>query len=222
VSDLRLVLLRHGETPSNVLGLLDSLPPGPSLTDLGRRQAEAAAEHLAGEPVVAVYASVAVRAQETAAPVAARHGLAVEVIQDVHEVFVGDLECSNEPDDVATFVSVYRSWNAGDLDVPMPGGESGSQLLARFLPVVERLRRTHSDGVVVLVSHGMSIRLATAALAANITTEFADRHFLPNGQHITIQPDGDGWRCLAWSQEPRVPAPGATPASDPAEGSGEG
>lgn len=202
MSGLRLVLMRHGETPSNVLGQLDSRPPGPSLTDRGRRQAEEAAELLAGEPVVAVYASVATRAQETAAPVAARHGLDVQVLADVHEVFVGDLECSNAPDDVATFVAVYRSWHAGDLDVPMPGGESGRQLLDRFLPVVERLRRTHSDGVVVLVSHGMSIRLAATALASNITTDFADRHFLPNCQHITLRYEGDGWRCLAWPPAP--------------------
>ena len=36
---MRLTLVRHGQTPSNVLGLLDTAPPGPGLTDLGQLQA---------------------------------------------------------------------------------------------------------------------------------------------------------------------------------------
>ena len=34
---MRVVLIRHGQTPSNVLGLLDTAVPGPDLTDLGQR-----------------------------------------------------------------------------------------------------------------------------------------------------------------------------------------
>ena len=35
---MRLLLIRHGETPGNVLGQLDTAHPGPGLTDLGERQ----------------------------------------------------------------------------------------------------------------------------------------------------------------------------------------
>lgn len=199
MSGLRLLLVRHGETPSNVLGLLDSLPPGPSLTPLGLRQAAAVADQLAVEPVVAVYASVAVRAQETAAPIAARHGLAVEVRTGLHEVTVGDLECSNDPDDIATFVTVCRGWHAGSLDTPMPGGESGRQLLDRFVPVVDDIRATHQGGVVVLVSHSAAIRLVGRTLASNITAEFADTHFVPNCHAITLDATPTGWHCPTWS-----------------------
>ena len=38
---MRLILIRHGETPSNVRGSLDTSLPGPGLTDLGQEQAEA-------------------------------------------------------------------------------------------------------------------------------------------------------------------------------------
>ena len=31
---MRLVLIRHGQTPSNVCGLLDTAPPGPGLTHI--------------------------------------------------------------------------------------------------------------------------------------------------------------------------------------------
>ena len=36
----RLHLVRHGQTPSNVAGALDTALPGAPLTELGREQAE--------------------------------------------------------------------------------------------------------------------------------------------------------------------------------------
>jgi len=202
VSSLRLLLVRHGETESNVHHLLDSRPPGPPLTELGRRQADELAERLAGEPVIAVYASVAVRAQQTAAPVAERHGLPVTVVDGLHEVFVGDFEGSNARADIEAFVGVYRAWHAGDHDLPVPGGESGRQLLDRVLPVVSRVRAEHPDGVVVLVGHSAAMRLVGCTLAANVSAAFADSHYLPNCQAITLEADGDGWRCLDWAGVP--------------------
>ena len=46
---MRLLLIRHGQTPSNVLGALDTLVPGPGLTPLGLEQAAAIPDALAGE-----------------------------------------------------------------------------------------------------------------------------------------------------------------------------
>jgi probable phosphoglycerate mutase len=206
VSTLRLVLVRHGQTPSNVIGSLDSRPPGPPLTDLGRDQAAAVADALAGLPVVAVYASVAVRAQETAAPIAAAHGLPVQVAAGIHEAFVGDLECRNDPDSLAAFFAVFHRWTRSlDLDVPMPGGESAQQVLDRFLPVVADIRARHEDGVVVLVSHGAAIRLVSFALSPNVSAELADQHLLNNGSRVVLEADGTsatGWRCLEWAGVP--------------------
>ena len=74
---MRLMLIRHGQTPSNVLGLLDTNPPGPGLTDLGIRQAAALPATLAGCRIDAIYASNQPRAQLTAQPLAAARGLPV-------------------------------------------------------------------------------------------------------------------------------------------------
>jgi broad specificity phosphatase PhoE len=54
---MRLLLVRHGQTPSNVRSLLDTAVPGPGLTELGERQAAAPPEALAGEDIDALYAS---------------------------------------------------------------------------------------------------------------------------------------------------------------------
>src|SRR5437763_11761641 len=105
VSTLRLHLVRHGQTPSNVHMALDSRPPGPPLTEEGQRQAGELAAVLATEPIVAVYASAAVRAQQTAAPVAAAHGRRVRVVDGVHEDCGSALEGRNDRYELARFLA---------------------------------------------------------------------------------------------------------------------
>ncbi len=71
---MRLLLIRHGQTHSNVSGSLDTARPGADLTDLGREQAELLVERLKDEPVDALHASTLVRTQQTIAPLARARG----------------------------------------------------------------------------------------------------------------------------------------------------
>ncbi|EWC62887.1 putative phosphoglycerate mutase [Actinokineospora spheciospongiae] len=198
---LRLMLVRHGETPSNVLHLLDSRPPGPSLTELGRQQAAALAERLTDEPVLAVYASTATRAQETAEPVAKSHGHTVRVVEGLHELQCGDLEGRGDQEAILAFGQVYLSWVAGDLDTLMPGGETGAFIRTRYLAAVDDIaaRHRHEDGLVVAVSHGGVIRLAAEWLADNVTPELAGTHLLANTGHVLLEARDEGWHCLEWT-----------------------
>ena len=54
---MRLILVRHGQTPSNIHGLLDTDAPGPGLTELGLAQAEAVPDALAQQPVDRLFVS---------------------------------------------------------------------------------------------------------------------------------------------------------------------
>ena len=63
-----LILLRHGQTTSNVDRKLDTLVPGAPLTPLGEEQAVAAGQAIsASYQVERVFSSEALRAQQTAA-----------------------------------------------------------------------------------------------------------------------------------------------------------
>lgn len=196
---MKLMLVRHGETASNLKMALDSLPPGPPLTDLGQEQANVLAEALADEPIAAIYASTAVRAQQTAAPVAARHRMAAQVVEGVQEIFCGDLEGRSDREAYGVFVKTATAWMEGDLDLALPGGESGRQVLGRYLATVDEITKDVTGGTVVLVSHGGSIRLAALALAPNVRTSLAEGGLLPNTGRIVLESDGTGWRCTAWS-----------------------
>ncbi|WP_199440704.1 histidine phosphatase family protein [Umezawaea beigongshangensis] len=196
---MRLLLVRHGQTASNRRHALDSLPPGPPLTEEGREQALALAADLADEPVVAVYASTAVRAQETAAPVAAHHGLQVEVVEGVHEVFCGDLEGRADQEAFEAFVAVFSAWADGDLSVPVPGGEAGQDVVDRFAPVVRAIRDRHQEGTAVLVTHGAAMRLAALSLAGDVRPTLAESALIPNTGRIALEATPDGWHCLSWT-----------------------
>ncbi len=210
---MRLVLARHGQTPSNVRHVLDSRPPGPSLTALGRAQAAALGQRLAGWDVTAVHASRAVRAQETAGPVAAAHGLAVVVVVGVLEVDCGDLEGRADAEARALFDAMYAAWWTGDLDARLPGGESARDLRARYLPVVERVV-AGATGAVVLVSHGAAMRVAAGALLG----EGVETRYVPNTGLVVLAPTPPGWARERWDPPDDVPAPVPPAADTPAAG----
>ena len=55
---MRLLLIRHGQTPANVLGQLDTARPGPGFTPLGERQAAMTPRALRERQIAAVAAEV--------------------------------------------------------------------------------------------------------------------------------------------------------------------
>ncbi|WP_410667281.1 histidine phosphatase family protein [Amycolatopsis sp. cmx-4-68] len=204
---MRLLLIRHGQTDGNVRGALDTALPGPPLTELGRAQADELAVRLAEEPIVAVYASQATRAQQTAAPLAARLSLDVQVIDGVHEVVAGDLEGATDHKSIRAYMDTVRRWTLGELTASMPGGESGTSVRTRMLDAVGRLRAKHEqadpDGVVALVSHGGAIRLSAEWLAPNVHADVANAALIPNTGLVELQARPEGqWYCLTWVDTP--------------------
>lgn len=119
----RLVLLRHGQSYGNVERRLDTLPPGTALTPLGRDQARAFARSGCRRPALLAH-SVAIRAYQTAAVVAAELDMVAHEVAGIHEVQVGELENRNDDEAVAEFNATYSRWHRGELDVPLPGGET--------------------------------------------------------------------------------------------------
>ena len=89
---MRLLLVRHGRTHSNVHHLLDTAAPGADLDEVGREQAAALPGRLAGEDIGAINVSTLVRTQQTAAPYATATGMPVTVLNGLHEVQAGIFE----------------------------------------------------------------------------------------------------------------------------------
>ncbi|MFE3600958.1 histidine phosphatase family protein [Streptomyces sp. NPDC059142] len=199
---MRLLLIRHGQTPSNVAGLLDTAEPGPGLTATGERQAAALPGALADEDIGALYVSNLVRTRLTAAPLAAARGLEARVRDGIRELSAGDLEMRGDEESIRRYLTTAFAWSAGDMELRMPGGESGTEALARFDAVVAEATAT-GLGTVALVSHGAAIRMWTAARAENVDVDFAAAHALDNTGVVVLEgaggPAASGWKALTWA-----------------------
>jgi len=215
VSDLRLVLARHGQTQANVDHVLDAVLPGPPLTVLGRAQAEALGRELAEGvegTVTGLYHSQAERARETATIVGGHLGLEPVEVPGVHEAQLGELQGRNDEPSIHEFRRVFDRWQDGDLDVAQPGGgESGRDVLERYRATVGDLRERHADGgTIVLVCHGAALRLAAQDLAQRVGTPRGDEAHVANCGRVVLRPRGTVWELVAWRHD----VPGGLPATD--------
>ncbi|MDC2957725.1 histidine phosphatase family protein [Streptomyces gilvifuscus] len=215
---MRLLLIRHGQTPSNVEALLDTAVPGAALTALGEQQAAALPEALADEDIEALYVSTLVRTQLTAAPLAAARGLEPLVRDGIREVSAGDLEMlPGDSEHGLLYMKTVFAWAAGETELRMPGGESGTEALARYDAVVAEAAASGA-GTVAMVSHGAAIRMWTAARADNVDVPFAAAHPLRNTGVVIL--DGsprDGWKALSWAGALVAPAGEGGPAGRPVD-----
>lgn len=200
---MRLLLIRHGQTPANVRGELATARPGPGLTRLGRKQARAIPDALAGEQIAAVYVSPLTRTAETAAPLAALLGLDPSVLEGLEEIEAGELEDRRDMPSVMAYVRTVFGWATGDLDVRMPGSVDGNEFFARFDGAISAIAAQHPDATVAIVSHGAAIRVWSGARAANVNADYAATRHLGNSGIVVLtgSPD-DGWLAETWAGEP--------------------
>ena len=187
------MLVRHGQSEANVAKRLDTRPPGAPLTQLGHQQARDFGIDWA-HPVGLVVHSVAERAVQTAADIADGLGLDPVEVHGIHEVQVGDLEDRSDADAIAQFDAVYDEWQRGVLDVPMPGGETGLEVLDRYLPVLtQTVLLPFKDRIVydgLLTSYNVSFG---PGIRRNLNEDFKtakDRHGIVTSLPVSATPVG--------------------------------
>ncbi|MCX5334537.1 bifunctional RNase H/acid phosphatase [Streptomyces sp. NBC_00140] len=154
------VLLRHGETPLTPQKRFSgSGGTDPSLSDVGRGQAERVAAALARRGTVQeILASPLTRTRETAAAVAERLGLDVTVEDGLRETDFGAWEGltfaevrERYPDDLNTWLS--------DPDAePTGGGESFAATATRIAATRDKLVAAYAGRTVLLVTHVTPIK----------------------------------------------------------------
>ncbi len=199
---MRLLLIRHGQTPANVRGELNTAVPGPRLTPLGQRQAAEVPHALSGDPIDSIAASVLVRTQLTAEPLARTRALDIDVYQGIHEIEAGDLEDRTDRDAVRRYLETIFAWGAGQMDVRMPGGPDGREFFTRFDADIAEIAGTGAETAVVF-SHGAAIRAWVAGRATNVDHGFSMHNELDNTGIVELvgTPD-DGWTLNSWAGAP--------------------
>lgn len=199
---MRLLLIRHGQTQSNVNRELDTAFPGAPLNEAGLAQAEALVEALAHERIDALYCSTLTRAQQTAAPLAAARALEAVIVDGIQEIAAGVEEMSTN---WQPYVDMLNSWSPTNMDVGLEGGETARQFVTRFTNAVAAMEQA-GDEHVALVSHGAALRVW--AITQDPTIGFDLAPPLANTQWITLNGSMTaGWRIERWGDS--FPAPTA-------------
>lgn len=217
-----LLLIRHA-TNDWVGDRLAGWTPDVHLNDPGRAQAAALAARLASWRLEAIYSSPLERAVETAQAVAQRHGLEVAIEPGVGESRYGAWtgQSIKELAKTPEWLQVQFTPSLAQF----PDGESLSEMQARAVAAIERLRRLHSKGVVAVFSHADVIK-ALAAYYAGMPFDLFQRLVIDTASVTWLRFTAHGPRLLRLNdtgvlEPPQPDAANETPPAASSETPGD-
>lgn len=151
----KVYILRHAQSVANERNLVQGSGIGVPLSETGKEQARKIALALKDESFIAIYASTAVRATDTAAEIRKYHAeTPYEELAILVERSKGDTEGMDRDAFRNAYPEVQAEWDA-ELDARPPGGENFEDVHARVMPVIERHVLEHGpDTALLYVLHG--------------------------------------------------------------------
>jgi broad specificity phosphatase PhoE len=161
-----LYLIRHGATEANLVqpavlqGRRSDLP----LARLGVRQAEATRDFLAIRPIDHCYCSPLLRAVQTAAIVAAPHGLSPLPVEALTDCDVGAWEGLDWHSVRTLHLEDYQRFLMNPAEHGYPGGESFADVHRRVAVALEELLTAHSGEAILVVGHHLVNRTYLAGV----------------------------------------------------------
>lgn len=157
----RIIVCRHGQTELNLLGVVQGSGIDPSLNEEGRLQARLLFAAFSEMPSLVVSSGMR-RANETAAPFV-EQGVPLQIDERLREICWGTHEGKvAEPWMRHEYAELMRSWESGDYDARMGGGESAKEMAERLSAAWSDLTALATEkpeeGSLLVVMHGRSLR----------------------------------------------------------------
>ena len=156
VPPIRIVLWRHGQTDWNVENRFQGHSDIP-LNKVGQYQASEAAKVLAALRPDRIISSDLIRAQSTAAALAALTDIKVEINPNLRETDGGLWEGKLASENRATHGELFANWYEGGDEPAGVTGERRSDVAKRAVAVIEK-ETTNFTGTIVFVTHGGTVR----------------------------------------------------------------
>jgi len=164
-----------------------------SLSDTGTKQLCDIADSLERWPITKIHTSDLKRAYDTAAAIAARRSLPLQVRKGLREIYFGEWEGLTWAEIEARDPSVASLWLSTFPMQPAPGGESFGQYRLRVEAELQAILKESEHECVGVVTHAGFIRTALAsALGVNLKT-MRDIE-VPYGKTTVLHYAQQGWR----------------------------
>ena len=169
-------IVRHGETDWNVEEKMMGVTDVP-LNKRGEKQAENIASHLKNIHFDVIYSSPLSRTVKTALAINTYHELPIIKNKALREREFGKFEGKHytEIQSIHAALMFSETWNYPDYRPP--NGESIHDVQKRVLTFITALLRKNTGKSVLLVSHGVTIRLLTALFLRTQPKYFNDIRF---------------------------------------------
>jgi 2,3-bisphosphoglycerate-dependent phosphoglycerate mutase len=194
----RILLVRHAETaaPDRFHGAESDI----GLSTWGCAQAEILGNMLLAERPSALFCSRLRRARETAQAIGRICGLDPAIITGLHERAIGPLSGMSREDGWAIYADCKQHWMNGDLEYSHVGGESFAGVGRRVVPILQRLAASHLGKTIVVVTHGVVIRVVLIYLLAGYSHGDFDRIAIDFASVNDLWYDGASWTSHALNQ----------------------
>ncbi len=193
-----IILLRHGVTDWNDGGRFQGHADIP-LNDAGRRQAMSAGELLRGAGITRVISSDLSRASDTARIVTAGWGIDVQSDARLREVDVGSWAGMSMDDIGKSVPDFWPAIREGRDFRRSPSGESATESGQRVALAVLDQAEALADGVLLVVGHGLSLRVAALLLMGLDYSHARLFGGLVNCHWMVLRPGEDHWRMLSYN-----------------------
>lgn len=175
---MRLILVRHGETIENQMGICQGQMDG-TLSENGIYQAKRVAEHIKGWKLNAIYSSDLKRATDTATEIITFFP-EIPFFQDlrIRERYFGSLQGNKFPE------------NKKCMNIPKDA-ESDEELFRRVSYFVNEIKKMHFMEDILIISHGVTIRMILAIIQNQSPSSIQSIQEVNNGSITDIEFDKD-------------------------------
>lgn len=182
------ILVRHAQQVRTQTET--SKPGGPSLSALGRHQAQLTGKHLAGEQIDAVYCSDLNRARETAQLIADAAAPGLEPVEDerLREVDMYGRDAGRPGLTAQMQIDGGEEFRRTLRFDAFPNTEPSADLRERIHGVVSELTERHAGGRILVVSHAGAI----CSLVANAISSGPDMFYFAAHASVSRVFHGDG------------------------------
>ena len=207
--------VRHGE--SGDMTVVNTLVPGPELTDTGEQQAQALVNVLSGSGIDDIYASAMTRSQETAMPLAEALNLPIQVLPGLNEIDAGIFESipvnvGDLPLGGALYLLAPLAWTLGLDFVPQLGSTvdpNGVAFDESFSGAVQSIYDGNvgtaaGDVTDAVFSHEAAIAVWTLMNVNNPDFSLVLQEFLNTGEllpytgQVVVDGSPGDWTLVSW------------------------
>lgn len=180
---MNLILIRHGETEWNKLGLCQGISDI-NLSEFGRMQASQLSESLKDSKIDCIYSSNLKRAYETACLIAENHDVDVEIEHGLREMDQGDFEGKPFTALRETHSQLLESWRADPANFRIPNGETLQEVQDRAYSALKSIHLNHRDKTVLIVSHNFTIITLLCKFQGDSLKDFYKYKIKETSKHI--------------------------------------